>query len=205
MRQVVWALVLVGCMQSSTWGQPPLPAAPANRRVSFNRRPATARDLDTLNQLELRWGQRLPDGSYWYDNVSGAAGTWGGPATALLPAGLELGGPLPANASGGGTGVFINGREIHPADARVLWQYTGYPPRRGRYWVDAQGNFGYERGAMIGNLHALARAKGGAGGQKSWTSRVDALTGRSSDNLNMASDGTTTCVSQGGYSHCTGD
>jgi len=199
MKSVLALLSLFGCMQTAS-----LPPAPATRHIQLNQRPATARDLDTLGQLEARWGQRVPDGSYWYDNVSGAAGAWGGPATALLPPGLELGGPLPANASGGGTGVFINGRELHPVDARNLWQYTGYPPQRGRYWVDATGNFGYEGGPMLGNLHALARARGG-GGNKSWTARVDALTGRSSDNLNMASDGTTTCVSTGTYSHCTGD
>src|SRR5258707_11364465 len=42
---------------------------------------------------------RIPDGAYWYDNRSGAAGRWGGPGIAILQPGLDPGGPMPANCS----------------------------------------------------------------------------------------------------------
>jgi hypothetical protein len=178
------------------------------RRISFNGRPLSAAQRGTLARLEQRIGT-LPDGEYWYDPRSGAAGRWGGPALALLPAGLDLGGPLPANASGGGsgrlTGVFINGRELHPADVAGLMALLGqvWP---GRWWVDGQGNFGAEGSPVpIGNLVAAARARNAAapGGGRAWSSRYEGVT--PSDTMNMASDGTTTCVSTGGYSRCTGE
>jgi hypothetical protein len=135
-------------------------AAPPARHVTFNGRPATALDLTILKQLEARWGQPLADGDYWYDNRSGAAGTWGGPAMAFLPAGLGLGGDLPANASGGGTGVFVNGRELHPLDLQRLMALVG-PIQGGRYWVDAQGNAGPEGRPAVVNLVQLANRQGG--------------------------------------------
>src|SRR5262245_59136906 len=115
------------------------------RSIYFNGAPATEQDLATLAMLERQWGQPVPDGEYWYDRVSGAAGQMGGPALGLLPPNLPLGGPLPANASGGGsgfvTGVFINGREIHPIDYARLQMLVGavYP---GRWTVLANGDFG---------------------------------------------------------------
>src|SRR5262249_26084373 len=72
-------------------------AAFAGRKITINRRPLTKGDAKILQQLEAQSGQRTPDGDYWYDAKSGAAGEWGGPASAILPAGLSLGGPLPAN------------------------------------------------------------------------------------------------------------
>jgi hypothetical protein len=120
---------------------------------------------------------------------------------------LALGGALPANASGGGqgtlTGVFINGREAHPADVAGLRGLVGAVVP-GHWWVDANGNYGQEGGPALGNLVALARARqSGQGGGTAWSKRYEGATPR--DNLNMASDGTTTCVSVSGYSHCTGE
>jgi len=177
----------------------------AGRRISFNQRPLTQRDAQILQQLEAQSGQRTPDGDYWYDAKSGAAGKWGGPTSAILPAGLSLGGPLPANASGGGTRVFINGREIHPLDLRYLQQLLGRPVLSGRYWVDAQGNAGVEGGPAIVNLYAAARqhSGGSGGGNRGWTYHSDGLTGRSRDNINGASDGQTTCFTTAGRTYCT--
>jgi hypothetical protein len=137
----------------------PLPP-PGPRTITFNGVAASERDLATLDRLEQLAGARLPSGDYWYDDVSGAAGRWGGPAISILPAGLGLGGPLPANASGGGsgtlTGVFVNGRELHPYDVMVLQMMIGnvYP---GRWFADGQGNFGLEGGPVLGNLFVLAQ------------------------------------------------
>jgi hypothetical protein len=143
-----------------------LPPAPV-RRITFNAVVASARDLQTLDTLEQRWGGRLPSGDYWYDNDSGAAGRWGGPTIGVLPPGLQLGGPMPANASGGGdgsvTGVFINGRELHPLDVQQLESLVG-TVYQGRWFVDANGNFGMEGGLVLGNLYQLAQQHGGGQG-----------------------------------------
>ena len=141
------------------------PAGP--RQITVNGTAASERDLATIDMLEQQWGGRLPNGHYWYDNATGAAGHWGGPMLGLMPAGLGLGGPLPPNASGGGqgmlTGVFINGRELHPSDVVQLQQLVGEVPQ-GRWWVDAEGNFGMEGGAMMGNLYTVSQQRGGGGG-----------------------------------------
>jgi hypothetical protein len=177
----ITVMAAAGCVAQQTqpgyYGQPPAgepayaapsdqPAAPGQRRFTFNGRAATATDLQTLAQIERMYGKPAPAGDYWYDPVSGAAGAWGGPTLGFLPAGLQLGGALPPNASGGGsgsvTGVFINGRELHPVDVRVLLAIYGqvYP---GRWWVDGQGNAGQEGGPPLINLVMLARQRAAAG------------------------------------------
>jgi hypothetical protein len=118
-------------------------------------------DTSTLHDLDIRVGQRVPSGDYWYDPRCGACGAVGGPTAAFLPAGLALGGALQANASGGGngttTGVFCNGRELHPADVMGLSRLG--PVNRGRYWLDALGNWGMEGSEWpLGNLRQAAAA-----------------------------------------------
>jgi len=58
----------------------------------------------------------------------------------------------------------------------ALQQFVAVQP--GRCWVDSQGNFGYERGPMLGNLVLLAqaasRARGGGGRDNFWTTRFSA-------------------------------
>jgi hypothetical protein len=110
------------------------------RAITFNGRSLTPDQQQRLEALERMYRVRLPDLRYWYDNHSGAVGLWNGPALAALPAGLGFGGPMPANASLGGTGVFINGRELHPLDVAGLSRIVQV--RRGRYWVDSSGYFG---------------------------------------------------------------
>ncbi len=183
-------------------GQPMAPAAtgaqaPATtaRRLTFNGVPANQNDLATLDALERQWGSRLPDGDYWYDPISGAAGYWGGPMIATIQAGLQLGGQLPANASGGGngtlTGVFINSRELHPQDVIQLQALVGEVPM-GRWWVDGQGNFGAEGGAMMGNLFALSQQRGGGnGGASSSTSSNGSVFTRGNCVQVTGSDGST--------------
>ena len=125
------------------------------RNVRFNGRTLTAQQMAYVEALERQAGVRIPDNDYWYDNRSGAAGIWNGPTLAALPPGLGLGGPMPANCSGGGTRVFVNGRELHPVDVARLMQLGPVLP--GRYWVDGNGNFGYEGGPPLGNLILLSR------------------------------------------------
>jgi len=147
------------------------PAPPRSRKVdtrrfTFNGRAATQTDLDTLSLIDAMYGQPVPQGGYWYDALSGAAGAWGGPTLGFLPAGLQLGGPLPANASGGGkgrlTGVFVNGRELHPIDVQVMTNLYGQV-LPGRWWVDGQGNAGQEGGPPLLNLVVVARQRAAAG------------------------------------------
>jgi hypothetical protein len=124
----------------------------------------TREQFTKLEMMERSYGARLPDGSYWYDNRSGVMGAWNGPGVVVLPAGLGWGGAMPANCSGGGTRVFVNGRELHPVDVAALSQLGPVYP--GRYWVDSNGDYGYENGPRTGNLVALAMAaRGQARGQ----------------------------------------
>jgi hypothetical protein len=137
-------------------------AAPS-RQVFINR----VRIPDaTLAQLEGAGAPRVPDGRYWYDRISGAWGLEGGFTRGFIAAGIPLGGPLPADISGGGTRVYFNGRELHPVDLTGLQQLVG-PVAPGRYWIDAQGNAGMEKGPATVNLRMVAaqlyRQNGGVG------------------------------------------
>lgn len=203
-RTRIAAVVLLGLLPFVV--QAGAPDAGTARHIRFNGRALTAAQMKTLGQVERLVG-RIYDGDYWYDAKTGASGRFGGPTLAFLPAGLDLAGPLPANASGGGmgmlTGVFVNGRELHPIDVAGLQQLLGsvWP---GRWWVDAQGNYGLEGGPPLGNLVAIAQARRASGGGKqAWSKHYEGVTPRG--NMNLASDGTTTCVSTANYSHCTGE
>lgn len=126
--------------------------AAAPRQVYINRSRLSSA---TLAQLEPAGAPRIPDGRYWYDAHSGAWGLEGSFTRGFVQAGLRLGGPLPADISGGGTGVFINGRDLPPIDLAALQQLTG-PVAPGRYWLDAEGNAGLEGGPALANLRLLA-------------------------------------------------
>lgn len=114
-------------------------------------------DTATITVLEKQYMVTFVSGNYWYDKLTGAFGLSGGPCAGVGIAGLNIGGPLAANASGGGTAVFINGRELHPLDVSGLKTFMQVMP--GRYWMDAYGNFGYENYATIlGNVYLLFKA-----------------------------------------------
>ena len=108
--------------------------------------------------------------------------------------GLPLGGPLRADASGGATSVFINGRSIHPSELTYLTNLYG-PVPPGRYWLNAAGIGGPEGGPATVNLaQDSAQASGGGG------STISSSDGQSS--LSTGSDG---CMyfSSGGISAST--
>jgi len=192
----------------------PAPARPrGERHVTFNRVALDDRGWQLIEVLEAHYRTALPDGNYWYDPVSGAVGVWGGPAAALLPPGMPLGGALTADASGGGsgrlTGVFINGRELHPQDVAFLQWMVGavYP---GRWWVDAAGNAGAEGGPPLVNLYVAARQRAAAaGGDRSWARGYGAgsnsfWVGGDGQGYTYASDGASGCsyASDGGGVIC---
>ena len=130
------------------------------RQVVVNRVRIAEQDL---RGFEQRWQTSIREGSYWYDRFSGAWGLEGGPTAGWIASGLDLGGPLRADASNGNTGVFINGRELHMMDVQALMQIVQV--QRGHWWVDARGNFGAEGGPVLGNLMAMAQQRGG----KDWS------------------------------------
>ncbi|MEL7309922.1 MAG: hypothetical protein AAFN07_00300 [Pseudomonadota bacterium] len=157
-------------------------------------------DRQEVNALISLYGTVQP-GRYWYDAVSGLYGMESGPPAGQLHPGLNLGGPLSASASGGGsgrmTGVFINGREIHPMEYLFYQQLFGRV-MPGRFWMNAQGMGGYEGGpAMFNVQQALAQAnrRGGGGGSH----YMEWIGGKPGTHVGTASDGCTYVV-QGDYS-----
>ncbi len=132
--------------------QPGLAASPSPRVVSFNG--VTITD-DQVRGVELIAGKQFSTGAYWYDKVSGLWGRQGGRPQGRLQPGLELGGPLRQDASGGGTSVFINGRCLGWWELLRIRGFTTFPA--GRYWLDASDNFGMEgQPTPMGNLRVLA-------------------------------------------------
>lgn len=117
----------------------------------------------TLRQLEAHYGARTVPGSYWYDARSGLFGPVGQPAQGIIAAGLPFAGKLRRDASGGTTGVFINGRELHQVEVMALSQLGRVIP--GRYWMDAMTNVGVEGNPMpFANLAALMAPRGQTNG-----------------------------------------
>jgi hypothetical protein len=133
------------------------PGAATEREFYINR---VKLPSERVQQMELQYKTLLMDGRYWYDEKCGAWGVEGGPTLGFIFPGLDLPGPMPADISGGGTGIFINGREIHVQDQMALQQIFGVTIP-GRYWLDAQGNLGIEGGMAIANLAQAMQAAAG--------------------------------------------
>lgn len=123
----------------------------SGRMVLVNGLQISDRDLSAL---DMQNRAPIPNGRYWYDRISGAWGYDGGPCEGFIATGMALGGKLRADASNGDTGVFVNGRQLHRKDVAALQQLG--PVVEGRYWVDAQANWGPEGGPMMGNLKLAA-------------------------------------------------
>lgn len=168
--------------------------------VNVNGEKLSKHQIDGLVSL---YGGVYP-GDYWYDPMSGLYGNVGQPASGQLAPGLAIGGALKPSASGGGngrvTGVFINGREIHPQEHAFLTQIFGQAAP-GRYWMNAAGIGGYEGGPAMFNIvaaaqQAAARQNGGQGGGSTY---LPGIGGKPGTHVGRASDG---ClyVSQGSYS-----
>jgi len=132
-----------------------------------------------IRALELGYRVRIADGRYWYDARSGAWGVESGPTAGLILPGLPLGGRLREDASAGRTPVIVNGRRLPSADLIALEQLTG-PIQPGRYWVNANGDAGFEGGPAIVNLHALA-ARSQSNAWSHYTRSTDASVGGDGD------------------------
>ncbi len=137
----------------------------------------------TIKQLEDAYRIKCIPGTYWYDRLTGAYGIQGGPCIGIGDAGLQIGGPLKSNASAGNTGVFINGRELHPMDVQGLQTFLWVIP--GRYWMDANGYFGYENYPVaLGNLYQLYWSKNGSNGNSGKPPETGDIGGLWSDGTN---------------------
>ncbi len=133
-------------------------AAQAGTGVRVNRVELSQDIVQALAQ----YGIRVAPGDYWYDMFSGLFGMMGGPGLGFTMPGLQLGGELPADASGRGTNVFVNGRELHAQDIAALSALGPIMP--GRYFLRYDGWYGVEGGMPMGNLIVVAQqAAGGPG------------------------------------------
>jgi hypothetical protein len=173
------ALLITAALVACTLPSAAQPPEDRRSKIEINGAPLGTSGRQALEQLETRIGE-VPEGRYWYDAMTGAAGRWGGPTTAFLPPGLPLAGAMPAQASGGGdgrlTGVFVNGRELHPLDVRGLQNWV--PVRQGRYWWDAAGNVGLVGGGMLFNFNVAVASRQPSGGGNTKFEKYDPLTGK---------------------------
>jgi hypothetical protein len=137
------------------------PASQAATRVRVNGQALTAEQIAALHQI---YGHPPQPGDWWYDPVSGLLGPWGGPPMSQILPGHPLG-VVPAEASGGLTGVSLNGRAVHPGELAWLRALLG-GLEDGRYWLDAYGNLGVEGHPLaLVNLLAVASARAQAAAQ----------------------------------------
>jgi hypothetical protein len=118
-------------------------------------------------------------GEYWYDQRSGLYGVVGCPAFGFMLPGHELG-SLASDASAGETSVFVNDRELPQTEWLVRSYVLGAPIQIGSYWLDGDGNAGYEGSAVpLVNLYLAAQqnayaGQGGSGSDNFWTTRFSA-------------------------------
>lgn len=166
-------LISAGFVQSALAQQPAPAAAPAPAPAASAPAPEAASqptptgivinnqplDAEQALQLSQQIGQLVAPGHYWYDSASGLWGYQGMPAAGQLPPNLVgVTAPVPANASGGLTNVFINGRSLHPQEVMQLSMLVGQVPP-GRYIMNARWQVAYEGGSFaqpLVDLGALA-------------------------------------------------
>jgi hypothetical protein len=134
-----------------------------------------------VDALAAQYGTTPLPGRYWYDHSSGLYGVVGYQAFGFMLPGHDFG-TLDARASAGDSGVFVNGRQLPQAEWLVWSQLLEYMIAPGRYWLDAEGNAGYEGNPVATeNLYLAAqrRARAGAytndnGSSDTWSSRFSA-------------------------------
>ena len=128
--------------------------------VSVNGRALTSTELSAF---AATYGNAPEPGAYWYDARSGLYGFVGAAPAGRINPGHDYG-PLAANASHGTSGLFINGRQLPQQEVAFYAQMFGRV-QPGRYWLDANGNVGFEgQSQPIANLFGGAAALNGAPG-----------------------------------------
>ncbi|MEN0066479.1 MAG: hypothetical protein AAGA48_30360 [Myxococcota bacterium] len=128
--------------------------------ISINGRALSQSQVAALTR---HYGAAPQPGSWWYDPRSGFFGRMGEPVFGTIQPGHDFG-MLKANASKGRSGVFLNGRQLPAAELGVYAMLLG-PVQPGRYWLDEQGNVGFEgQSVPVANLLLAAQAAGMASG-----------------------------------------
>lgn len=147
--------------------------------VFINQRAATPEQLD---ELKRTYGAAPPPGRYWYDSRSGLYGNWGHEAAGYIRPGHDFG-PVPAEASAGNTGVFINGRQINLVEAQFIQRLFG-AVYQGKWWLDGQnGNLGMEgnptpiANIVVAMQNAQRSGGGGGGGGYRWRDNINNSSG----------------------------
>jgi hypothetical protein len=113
-------------------------------------------------------GIGLLPSEFWYDSVSGAVGLIGQGTSAFGPAGLLAGvlPAVPANASAGTSGIFVNGRQITNAELTFLQNLINDPGDAPapigatQFFVNANGDAGQVGGGVLWNLITEAQEEG---------------------------------------------
>ncbi|KAL1350402.1 hypothetical protein AAHE18_06G021500 [Arachis hypogaea] len=99
--------------------------------VTVNGHPISDRVLKKAEKL----AGPIQPGNYWYDFRAGFWGVMGGPCLGIIPPFIdEFNYPLSDKCSGGNTGVFVNGRELHLKDLDLL-AGRGLPTERDRSYI----------------------------------------------------------------------
>jgi len=112
-----------------------------------------------VHSLLTYYGHVEP-GRYWYDSIAGIWGHENGPTQGKAQANVYFRGKLPADVSGRGTSIFINGREIHNKEKQYLESiYGAGNVKTGRYWVNHLGVGGYEGGPAFFQIPQLTQTK----------------------------------------------
>jgi len=133
---------------------------------------------DQIAELSETYGVSPKPGKYWYDSLSGLYGVVGYPAYGFMLPGHTFG-DLGRTASNGNTGVIVNNREL-PQSEWAVWSYMiGYWIQPGSYWLDHNGNSGYEGNPNpVINLYLAAQQNAyrgqGSSGDNFWSTRFSA-------------------------------
>jgi hypothetical protein len=129
-------------------------------------------------ELKTLYGFEPQPGSYWYDARCGLYGVVGYPAYGVMYAGHDFG-SLSSTVSNGNTGVYLNGREL-PQEELYYWsQLLGSWIQPGSYWLDQNGNAGYEGSDVpLVNLYIAAQNNSssptGGNGDNFWSTNFSA-------------------------------
>jgi len=142
--------------------------------VVINNKALTQEQID---EIQSTYGVKPLPGNYWYDAKSGLYGVVGFQAYGFMLPKHNFG-TMDRNASNGNTGVFVNGREIPVAEYAVWSSMVGNWIQPGSYWLDSNGNAGYEGNPIpVINLYQAAKQRayrGSGGGDNQWNTRFSA-------------------------------
>ncbi|EWH09531.1 hypothetical protein DS2_11888 [Catenovulum agarivorans DS-2] len=110
-----------------------------SKEIVINQKVLSAQQIE---QLEMKLGYDIQSGHYWYDAESGLWGIANGPALGQTQKGLIKNSKLAAKASNGGSGVFINGRELCAQEIVFCQQQTEHVLAKGHYRLNESGQLG---------------------------------------------------------------